>query len=197
MSEYRKTNLVERDCKDFLLFLYFGRNKDYLENCIDRAYRDFNRTIHGFANNKNKDNILKESKAYLKKALIEIKNNNIITSQADFDTWHESTCYNLLKIFDKYEYSNFNIGQAQKWINMSLKYIFLYDETRIDGFNSIYQYCHIPIDNIILNKFEYKKFNTSWSRINDYNAYIRFQKYIREVVTDEIPLDFEFRLFMK
>lgn len=197
MSEYRKTNLAERDCKDFLLFLYFGRNKDYLENCIDRAYRDFNRTIHGFANNKNKDNILKESKAYLKKALIEIKNNNIITSQADFDTWHESTCYNLLKIFDKYEYSNFNIGQAQKWINMSLKYIFLYDETRIDGFNSIYQYCHIPIDNIILNKFEYKKFNTSWSRINDYNAYIRFQKYIREVVTDEIPLDFEFRLFMK
>lgn len=197
MSEYRKTNLVERDCKDFLLFLFFGRNKDYLENCIDRAYRDFNRTIHGFANNKNKDNILKESKAYLKKALIEIKNNNLITSQADFDTWHESICYNLLKVFDKYEYSNFNIGQAQKWINMSLKYIFLYDETRIGGFNSIYQYCHIPIDNIILNKLEYKKFNTSWSRINDYNAYIRFQKYIREVVTDEIPLDFEFRLFMK
>lgn len=197
MNEYRETNLTQKDYKDFLLFLYFGKNKDYLEKCIDRAYRDFNRTIHGFANNKNKNSILKESKSYLKKALIEIKNNNIITSQADFDVWHESTCCKLLKIFDKYGYYNFNIGQAQKWINMSLKYIFLYDESRVDGFNSIYQYCHIPIDNIILNKLEYKDFNTAWSRINDYNEYINFQRYIREVVTDEIPLDFEFRLFMK
>lgn len=197
MNKYRKTNLTQKDYNNFLLFLYFGKNKDYLENCIDRAYRDFNRTIHGFVNNKNKDNILKESKSYLKKALIEIRTNNLITSQVDFDTWHKSTCYKLLKIFDKYEYPNFNIGQAQKWINMSLKYIFLYDESKIDGYDSIYQYCHIPIDNIILNKLEYKNFNTAWSRINDYNEYINFQRYIREVVTDEIPLDFEFRLFMK
>lgn len=69
MNEYRETNLTQKDYKDFLLFLYFGKNKDYLEKCIDRAYRDFNRTIHGFANNKNKNSILKESKSYLKKAL--------------------------------------------------------------------------------------------------------------------------------
>lgn len=193
----KKTDITQKEYTDFLLFLYFGKSNNYLNNCIDRAYRDFNRTMHGFAKHKNKDVILKESKTYLKESLIEIKNDNSMISQINFDVWHKSTCYRLINIFYKYEYQNFTIGQAQKWINMSLKYIFLHGEIRIDGFNRVYEYCHIPIDNIILNKLEYKKFNTSWSRINDYNIYIDFQKYIRDISRDEIPLDFEFRLFMR
>lgn len=102
MNKYKKSNLIQQDYYDFLLLLYFGRNKDYLENCIDRVYRDFNRTVHGFLNFENRDNILKESKLSLKEALADIKTNGFITSQICFDTWHKDTCYKLLDIFNKY-----------------------------------------------------------------------------------------------
>jgi len=79
---------------------------------------------------------------------------------------------------------------------MSLKYMFVHGSERISGFDRIYEYCHIPIDRIILEKLQYKKFHTAWSRIDDYNTYSDFQKYIREIACDRIPLDFEFKLFM-
>lgn len=197
VKENKRSTLTEKDYKDFLLFLYFGKDKNYLDNCIDRAYRDFNRTLHGFDNHKYKKIILNESKEYLKEELIKIKGNKKVILQEDFDRWHKSICYGLKNIFSKYEYLDFYVGQAQKWVNMSLKYIFVHDETRLDGFNSIYEYCHIPIDNIILSKLGYSKFSTAWSRINDYDVYLDFQKYIRDIAADEIPLDFEFRLFVK
>lgn len=189
------STITEKDQKDFLLFLYFGKNKNYLDNCIDRAYRDFNRTLHGFDNHKYKEIILEKAKAYLKEEIIGIKDNNNIISQEDFDKWHKTICYGLKNIFAEFEY--FYIGQAQKWINMSLKYIFVHDETRLDGFNKIYEYCHIPIDNIILSKLDYPRVTSTWSRINNYDIYLDFQKYIRTRAEDETPLDFEFRLFIK
>lgn len=195
-KDNKKSTLTEKDCKEFLLLLYFGKNKDYLENCLDRAYRDFNRTLHGFYKHKHKEIILIEAKKYLKEELIKIRYSEKVILQEDFDRWHKSVCYGLKNIFSKYEYLDFYVGQAQKWINMSLKYIFLHDETRLNGFNSIYEYCHIPIDNIILSKIDYN-FSTAWSRINDYDIYLDFQKYIRKIVLEESPLDFEFRLFIK
>ena len=77
--------------------------------------------------------------------------------------------YGIRNIFNNYGYENFYIGQARKWINMSLKYIFVHDVTRLDGYSNIYDYCHIPIDNIIILSIGYLKYSTAWSRINDYN----------------------------
>lgn len=197
VRENRTSTLTEKDYKDFLLFLYFGKDKNYLENCINRAYRDFNRTLHGFDEHESKEIILSSARGYLKESLLKIEDNKNVNSQDDYDIWHKMICFDIQNIFKKYGYADFYIGQAQKWINMSLKYIFVHDETRVSGFTNIYNYCHIPIDNIILSKLKYSKFNTAWSRINDYDTYLEFQRYIRQIAEDEIPLDFEFRLFIK
>lgn len=197
VRENKSITLTDKDYKDFLLFLYFGKDKNYLDNCIDRAYRDFNRTLHGLSTHKFRDDIVSESKIYLKQEIILMKNCKIIRTQEEFDLWHKGICYGLKNIFKNYGYVDFYVGQAQKWINMSLKYVFVHDVTRLDGFNNIYEYCHIPIDNIILLKLHYLKFSTAWSRIDDYDIYLDFQKYIRDIAVDEIPIEFEFRLFIK
>jgi hypothetical protein len=42
----RTTRLTRRDYNDFLAYLFFGPLDDPLKACIDRTYRDFNRTLH-------------------------------------------------------------------------------------------------------------------------------------------------------
>lgn len=199
-SSNRFTKLTDKDYKDFLIFLYFGKNDNYLDNCIDRAYRDFNRTLHDFGNIEKgkKKEIYGAAKDYLKDSLIQIQNGSLnIKTQSEFDVWHKKKCFDLVRIYKDCGFNSFHIGQAQKWINMTLKYIFVHDKSQISGFEDIYGFCHIPIDNIILSKLDYNFFDTAWSRIDDYEIYFKFQKYIRNKVKPEVPLDFEFRLFME
>ncbi|MGL5152426.1 MAG: hypothetical protein ACRC7N_17860 [Clostridium sp.] len=185
--------LTEKDYKEFLIFLYFGKNKDYMENCLNRAYRDFNIILHGFAKLKDKDKCYEEAKEYLRDRIIGLRSNKI-KNQKEYDVWHEDTCNGLKDKFNFYEYNEFYIGQSQKWINMTLKYIFLHGKDRIPGLTYLYNFCHIPIDNIILKKLNFD-FNVAWSKLNDYQVYIEFQKNIRD--KNIIPLDFEFKLFME
>ena len=190
----KSINISKEEINDFLLFLYFGKNENHIDNCLNRAYRDFNRTLHKFSKLKNKKLIYFEAKEFLKDALINITQDRSMNNQKNFDKWHKKLCFDLKEIFSKNLYHNFYIGQAQKWINMTLKYIFVFQE-RIKGFENLLQFSHIPIDNIILSKLHYKEFTTSWSRINDYDVYLSFQKYIRGIAKDKTPLEYEFRLF--
>ena len=82
-------------------------------------------------------------------------------------------------------------GQAQKWINMSLKNLSMLNHSKV---NSFYEYCHIPIDNYILEETGYK-FNTSWSRIDNYHDYLIFQEWFNNNYKG-IPLDEEFKLWI-
>jgi hypothetical protein len=192
----KESILEEEDIKDFLLFLYFGRDKDFIMNSINRAYRDFNRTLHGFSKTPKKDKINVEVKLYINNEILKLKDTQSMNSQELFDLWHKQTCIGIKEIFVKNGVSNFYLGQSQKWINMTLKYIFLYGENKINGFKNIYGFCHIPLDNIILDKIDNKYFNTTWSRIDDYSNYLSFQIEIRKIADDLAPLDYEFKLFM-
>ena len=39
-------------------------------------------------------------------------------------------------------YSKFAVGHGQKWINMTVKYMFVMGERRIAGFSHLYDFCH-------------------------------------------------------
>lgn len=39
--------LTRADYEDYLVYLYFGSAPDLLTRCLNRAYLDFNRTLHG------------------------------------------------------------------------------------------------------------------------------------------------------
>lgn len=191
-----KSQITREQWDKYILDLFFGTNKP-LENCINRAYRDFNRTLHGISSLQNNENVTSDIKKNLVSEFEKLKTLNIKT-QLDFDNWHHNQCTIIKTLYIENNYSLFYIGQAQKWINMTFKYIFSYGNKYLDGYDEIYQFCHVPLDNILideLKKFYPPKLKTSWSRINNYETYIEYQNWFRNKF-DNLPLDVEFKLWL-
>ena len=193
-----KSTIIFNDIENFYIRLYFDTKDGYLSASINRAYRDFNRTIKNMPNKEaekiNWRNDLRNILDSRINTLLAITFSN----QEEFTNWHKETCFAL------HNKSNniLTIGQAQKWVNMSLKYAFTLGENRINGINRNYQFFHIPIDNIIQEilkeKYGIEKINSSpWSKIDDYEIYYDYQKEVRRVLTGKIALDEEFKLFNK
>src|SRR3989339_9480 len=164
----------------FLIRVYFGeiKNDNLLENkiqiAINKAYLDFCRTLHEFSKEKEHDDILVDSKLYLKNKILELTKEQK-PNQNFYDNWHRQTCDNIIKFFPLTK-NYFHYGQAQKWINMTLKYLFVLEVSEL---NNMLAFLHVPIDNIILDKLknrqmDYPKFETPWSKIDNYDKYINF-----------------------
>ena len=82
---------------------------------------------------------------------------------------------------------------------MTLKYLFVLGDNIVNGISTNYTYYHIPIDNIIQNKFLEKydipKLSERWSKIDDYERYLNYQIKVRQTIQNQIPMDVELRLF--
>jgi hypothetical protein len=101
------------DYEEYLVRLYFG-DSDLLTACINRAYRDFNRTIHGLKQVTMKNVIHQEASAYLRKSFGEIQTGVVrIEDFKIFDSWHHSICNGLSNCYKSHGYQNFSIGQGQ------------------------------------------------------------------------------------
>lgn len=99
-----------------------------------------------------------------------------MTSQADFDKWHLETCRNLIDKFGTWGVgAELTYGQAQKWINISFKYLYAFTLfcCCVNGFPSVIvvwkmEYCHLPLDNIVICSLsakeieELKKIDKKW-----------------------------------
>lgn len=200
--------------KDFLWYTSFGitehdarKNKAAaLQKCIDRAYRDFSRTLSFCITNsridktdlselaaelgdiidrygpKGKDKLtisdIKLSFAAFKedfrrgttsmeddsqsagKYLFDRITCILKNAEQDFDCWHKKTCNGLIDISKSYECSGISLfaqkegvvtgmsyGQAQKWVNMAMKYMLMMNLWDMDR---IIPKMHIPIDNVVL-----------------------------------------------
>lgn len=163
--------------------------EDLIELAMTKAYRDLMRTIRNFATNENNNRIKIEARKCIKGYIYYVINSNI-NSQKEFDQKHQEAC---TKLIEKFEDQYFTIGQAQKWINMTLKYLHLLE---YDGIEKIYEFCHIPVDNYILNITNYK-ISKPWSKLNNYDEYLEYQKWFRNEYKNEIPLDAEFYLWLE
>ena len=176
----------------FALYLYFGGDDDKLRLVIRRAYQDLCRTVHGI---QNYPDARPNADDFLYGAIKELAIKQEEASQASFDAWHEKIAKDLCTIYLAAGYKAFYIGQAQKWINMALKYVYVFGESYLPGFSKFFPYCHVPIDNIILEKEEFKvprSFTCAWSRISDYGDYLAFQLSVRQKFPDSSPLAVEF-----
>jgi hypothetical protein len=65
-------------------------------------------------------------------------------TQEQFDEWHRSACLELATIYNDGGCPSFFVGQAQKWLNMTFKYIYVLGDERIPGFGHLYDLCHVP-----------------------------------------------------
>jgi hypothetical protein len=82
---------------------------------------------------------------------------------------------------------------------MTLKYVYVLGEKRLAGFNDLFRYCHVPLDNILIAQLEpygVRWKTPAWSRINDYDFYLERQIWLRTHFK-LLPLEVEFKLWMK
>lgn len=202
---------IEEEKLKFWIFSTLGKNNDFYDACVRRAYRDFNRTLRGIGEIQKKesfDEMVSVVKIEIKK-LIETEFEN----QNSFDSEHEKSCDLIIKNFDEL-YNNkviyndksqeLTYGQAQKWINMSIKYLFLLGENKINEIRLNLQYFHVPIDSIIIKNIEENHqistfFNKPWSKLDDYGKYLKYQSELRKLAKnkDISPLEFELITFNK
>ncbi len=204
---------------EFLKYAYFNITKgdsmnDILRKCANKAYMDLCRTIRF----KTEDgNIKAEYKTKICDMLV--NNYDALTDavkstddkQTVFDKEHNRICEEIIKTYS--EISEFTYGQAQKWLNMMLKYVLLIEEN-----SALKSYLHIPVDSYIMQsvgsdnpKLKYclklecipqknctvDKYSEStskpWSKW-DYEEYIAFQNSIRTAIAESdynSPIEWE------
>ncbi len=184
---------------DTLFFMFFGECIDNLDKkgleeqahiCAVKAYRDVCRTIKYDGT----DSALIEEAKNSVLAIISKSVKNLQDDSIDFDEWHRELCEKIKNSFNEIiGKAIFHIGQAQKWVNMTLKYLRLMG---ID-FGDIDKNMHIPVDNYIIDAAAIplgrkicEEMNIEglgvtfqpgkpWSVCEDYDKYLEFQEEIR------------------
>lgn len=207
----------EQALRDFFAYTYLKvsrytrknifdyNNEECIAKAIERAYKDatmmgaYNSLISKDNSNlKNKSNEAKEKAVQLLQGKFGISEKIVSIAINDFDTWHREVCESLVETYQEIKDENnknfFTYGNAQKWLNMTLKYLWLLDMLPggIDG-----ALLHAPIDSYILQKLEnsienisaengsYKYNGETWSQLSDYEHYIELQKTIRTLAKAE------------
>lgn len=188
--------LVDSDVLEFLKALYFGAYTNPYEAASRRAYRDMNRTIRfGKLGVTARENIRKTIDKLLETEIISIMKKK--QTQMEYDNWHQLLSANMIDEYDR-QGVNFTYGQAQKWINMTLKYLYVLCPDKVK--NNFYN-LHIPIDNYVFSvaqkEFDIKYPVKPWSRWESYDDYLDYQKLIRSNLTDVAPLRWEFIFWLK
>lgn len=182
----------------FLQRLYFGADQDALMACVRRAYRDLNRTLHGVARLPDSTQLADRAATRVRAAVADLAA-SARANQAAFDAWHRDACLRLCRLYACSGFPTFCVGQAQKWVNMAFKYVHVFGENRLPGFQRSYAFGHVPVDRIMLDQlrpYGVPRLRTAWSRIQDYAEYMRFQELIRNRFRGSVPLAVEFHLWL-
>ena len=190
--------VIEQNIFETLKFLYFGSTDNCYKASSKKAYLDLCRTIifNGAAsiNRKECENAVD--------LLIEDEISNIVqsgvSSQEKYNEWHSKLCNKIIKIYTA-KNIEFHFGQAQKWINMTVKYLYVIND--ID-FSKIINYAHIPLDNYVFKAAEkelgIKQPIKAWSRM-DKQEYKSYQCELREAIinNNKSPLKWEMIYWLK
>lgn len=182
---------VDSNILEFLKMLYFGVTDNPFEAASRSAYTDMCRTIrfHG----KNGEALRKSVDVLLEERIPELI---AVDNSEKFTQWHYFICK---QIVEQYEAAGieFYMGQAQKWVNMTLKYLYVLVPDVVEPF---YCFLHIPLDNYIMDiakkQYGVPPLTTAWSRISDYQDYLDYEQKLMEVI-DEVPLNWEFKKWVE
>jgi hypothetical protein len=163
---------------------------------VSRAYRDMSRTLHGLSELKNKEALKANAREALQKAMAELKGkrappvlNDLV---AAFDAWHRRACSNIIDAFAPF---HCHYGQAQKWLNMTIKYRWFFAHG--NELEKWYAVAHVPVDEYVLRAARKRRVarpaKAEWSRWDKPDDYEAFQKEIRTYAAkhDTTPLAVE------
>ena len=189
---------VDEDILVFLKAIYFGDLSNSVKAASTRAYLDMNRTIRfeGMLPSRRMELREKVNKIFEEK--LKILFSRIIKCQDDFDSWHRDVC-SMIRQKYRDESVMLTYGQAQKWVNMTIKYLYVLGATTFDDY---FDFLHIPLDNYVFDvakeSLGITRPTLAWSKWDDYDRqYLQYQKEIREKVTGHTPFRWEFRYWLK
>lgn len=180
---------VCKESFEFLKYMLFGSWNSIYIAASERAYRDMCRTLRldGTDSTGLRDAVDKT----LEKEISDVLCRGF-SGQEEYDLWHREICFKIQKIYIDNSIG-LTVGQAQKWLNMTMKYLFV---ANMPGTAEVFPFCHVPIDSYIINAVEkqlgVKRFDTPWSKISDYETYLDYQKSLREKLGERAPLEWEF-----
>lgn len=158
-----------------------------LEDVVRLAYLDVNRTITGVSE--------EQSRSLRQTVIVAIRNILHTISACDFDRSHDECCQECISCSTAS--APIHYGQAQKILNMSLKYLYneyasYRDSTNSFGFpeNNVERLFHLPIDNQILDCLigSHCRFirptNKPWSQW-EHSHYLSLQTQLRERMEEQ------------
>lgn len=206
----------------FLVFSCIGvtTNQDeqtVLSKAVFRAYRDAASHVLS-VKDEYKESLKQKGKDLIVGFLNELNNGEI----KNYNDAHKKLCNDILNNYsneDIYKadkngkFRKMSIGIAQKWINMSVKYVYVLKSTCFEAtdffenhFDEYSDNFHIPLDSIMIEKIktdlgiDSEKYDiTTWSSIADYNKYIEYQTAIKELLKNELqaPIDWENNVWLE
>lgn len=190
---------------------YFGKDECEIRICAHRAYRDFCRRLAGIAQNSDKQKWREAVEEYIDKRIKELLSKTD-TDKKNFDIWHKDTCEGILKFSNDSVFRNIPLktyGLAQKWLNMTLKYMIIMGKWEKD-MKAIIPFLHVPVDSYIMEaastelgillytkNHELQPYNKNqsmpWSKWKKYVVYETFQEQIVKKLEDKniSPIEWE------
>ena len=169
-----------------------------------------NRTFRGIGqfNDERKSEILNGAKIKIKEALSALLEKPVSANKEQwrygFDQWHGDLCNVLKSYYDtslgQDTKTRLTYGQAQKWINMTLKYCWVCGRDNTHWFSV----AHVAVDEIILiaaqrEEVIAKRPCRKWSVWDNRQEYQVFQNSFRDFAAkkNKTPLELEFDWWLK
>ena len=115
---------VDQDILLFLKFAYFGNMSAPLKAASRSAYHDMMRKIRFYDLPQSDRWEMREKVNKVLKEEIDWLDSSHIRGQSAFDSWHRKLSDEIKMIYQSYGIE-FSYGQAQKWINMTIKYLYI------------------------------------------------------------------------
>ncbi len=156
--------------RDFYEYSYFGAVFDHSKDLADveiqivsmRAYRDFNRTLRY---REGTDKPCQDGKTPRWHFVSDISKDQLIPGVCsllscqnveEYNDKHRQCCIMILNAANDPQYEQlleekFTYGQVQKWVNMTMKYLFILGYVP----ESVQEFLHVPIDDYILKSVWY------------------------------------------
>ena len=124
-----------------------------------------------------------ESQLYLSQELKKIYSNpSNFSNDEQFDTRIEDIANKIRKIFRDQGETDYTYGNAQKFINMSIKYLLSSEAIDPDCF--LFNHCYIPIDRRIMKKFKeayhIEPLSISWSKCDCWEQIKEYENSVRK-----------------
>jgi len=198
-NETLHTRKVSREeWNGFVAVARLDRPGDGLNRCIQSAYLTMNRTLVGIAKSPNAHDWRRSMTDCLREKLAALTCRPT-WNQDEFDTWHRDTASRLVQTAENPDF-DFTVGQAQKWINVSIKNAVALGDRLMPSLSCVYDVAHVALDRIVLGELRRKDWmpwellQDPWSQLTDYEEYMTCQRLIRENLPG-IPLEEEFHIW--